>query len=101
MIVNIHGGPEGQSTLSFRGRVNYLLNEPGVAIFYSKVRGSTGFGKRFVCLDNGPFKREDSVKDIRAFLDRLQSDRAIDAMLLWRLHVLCHGNPLWRAVQGG
>jgi dipeptidyl aminopeptidase/acylaminoacyl peptidase len=79
LIVNIHGGPEGQSVPSFRGRANYLLNELGVAIFYPNVRGSTGFGKRFVSLDNGPFKREDSVKDIGAFLDRLQADPAIDA----------------------
>ncbi|NIJ07394.1 dipeptidyl aminopeptidase/acylaminoacyl peptidase [Sphingomonas vulcanisoli] len=42
------------------------------------VRGSTGFGKRFVGLDNGPFKREDTVKDIGAFLDTLAADPAID-----------------------
>lgn len=78
LIVNIHGGPEGQSTPGFRGRTNYLLNELGVAVFYPNVRGSTGFGKRFVSLDNGPFKREDSVKDIGAFLDRLEADPAID-----------------------
>ncbi|MCC6925360.1 prolyl oligopeptidase family serine peptidase [Novosphingobium sp.] len=79
LIVNIHGGPEGQSTPGFRGRANYLLNELGVAVFYPNVRGSTGFGKRFVSLDNGPFLRENSVKDIGAFLDRLQADPAIDA----------------------
>ena len=48
-------------------------------MFYPNVRGSTGFGKRFVSLDNGPFLRENSVKDIGAFLDRLQADPAIDA----------------------
>ena len=79
LIVNIHGGPEGQSRPGFLGRSNYLVNELGIAIFYPNVRGSTGFGKRFVSLDNGPFKREDSVKDIKAFLDRLQADPAIDA----------------------
>ncbi|MFM5922873.1 MAG: prolyl oligopeptidase family serine peptidase [Novosphingobium sp.] len=79
LLVSIHGGPESQSTPGFRGRSNYLLNELGVAIFYSNVRGSTGFGKRFVSLDNGPFLRENSVKDIGAFLDRLQADPAIDA----------------------
>jgi len=78
LIVNIHGGPEGQSTPGFLGRNNYLLNELGIAIFYPNVRGSTGFGKRFVSLDNGPFKREDSVKDIGAFLDRLDKDPALD-----------------------
>ncbi|MFM6949481.1 MAG: prolyl oligopeptidase family serine peptidase [Novosphingobium sp.] len=79
LIVNIHGGPEGQSTPGFRGRTNYLLNEQGIAVFYPNVRGSTGYGKRFVGLDNGPFLRENSVKDIGAFLDRLQADPAIDA----------------------
>lgn len=79
LIVNIHGGPEGQSTPGFRGRTNYLLNEQGIAVFYPNVRGSTGYGKRFVSLDNGPFLRENSVKDIGAFLDRFQADPAIDA----------------------
>jgi dipeptidyl aminopeptidase/acylaminoacyl peptidase len=79
LVVNIHGGPEGQSQPGFQGRSNYYLNELGVAIFYPNVRGSTGFGKRFVSLDNGAFKREDSVKDIGAFLDRLAGDPAIDA----------------------
>ena len=78
LIVNIHGGPEGQSTPGFRGRTNYLINELGVAVFYPNVRGSTGFGKRFVSLDNGPFLRENSVKDIGAFLDRLEGDARID-----------------------
>jgi dipeptidyl aminopeptidase/acylaminoacyl peptidase len=79
LIVNIHGGPEAQTLPQFRGRANFLLNELGVAIFYPNVRGSTGYGKRFVSLDNGPFLRENSVKDIGAFLDRLTVDPAIDA----------------------
>lgn len=78
VLVNIHGGPEGQSTATFLGRANYMLNELGVAIFYPNVRGSTGFGKRFVTLDNGPFRREDSVKDIGAFVDALAADPRID-----------------------
>jgi dipeptidyl aminopeptidase/acylaminoacyl peptidase len=78
LIVNIHGGPEGQSRPGFQGRNNYLLNELGIAIFYPNVRGSTGFGKRFVALDNGPDLRENSVKDIAAFLDVLSKDKALD-----------------------
>jgi dipeptidyl aminopeptidase/acylaminoacyl peptidase len=78
LIVNIHGGPEGQTRPGFQGRNNYLLNELGIAIFYPNVRGSTGYGKRFVALDNGPFKREDSVKDIGAFLDVLGKDPRVD-----------------------
>ena len=78
LIVNVHGGPEGQSRPGFQGRSNYLLNEMGVAIFYPNVRGSTGYGKTFVSLDNGPFKREDSVKDMGAFIDSLAKDKSVD-----------------------
>ena len=79
LIMNIHGGPESQSRPGFLGRSNYLLNELGIAIFYPNVRGSTGYGKAFVSLDNGPYKREDSVKDIGAFLDVLSKDPRLDA----------------------
>ena len=79
LLIDIHGGPEGQTVPSYRGAANYYVNTLGVAIFYPNVRGSTGYGKRFVSLDNGPFKREDSVKDIGAFLDHFAKDGAIDA----------------------
>jgi dipeptidyl aminopeptidase/acylaminoacyl peptidase len=79
LIINIHGGPEGQSRPGFMGRNNYLINELGVAVFFPNVRGSTGYGKRFVSLDNGPDLRENSVRDIGAYLDRLGADPAIDA----------------------
>jgi dipeptidyl aminopeptidase/acylaminoacyl peptidase len=78
LIMSVHGGPEGQSRPGFQGRSNYLLNEQGIAIFYPNVRGSTGYGKTFVSLDNGPFKREDSVKDMGAFLDALGKDAGLD-----------------------
>ena len=55
------------------------MGELGVAYFYPNVRGSTGYGKRFVGLDNGPFKREDSVKDMGVFLDVLAKDTRLDA----------------------
>ncbi len=79
LIVSIHGGPEAQFQPGFLGRNNYYLNELGIALFFPNVRGSTGFGKRFVGLDNGPFRREDSVKDIGALLDVLVKDPALDA----------------------
>ena len=78
LIIDIHGGPESQSRPAFMGRANYLLNELGVAIFRPNVRGSSGYGKRFLGLDDGPFRREDSVKDIGAFLDRLAADPRVD-----------------------
>lgn len=78
LIVSVHGGPEGQSTAGFQGRGNYYLNELGIGLFYPNVRGSTGYGKTFVSLDNGPFKREDSVKDMAALIDAVRKDPAVD-----------------------
>jgi dipeptidyl aminopeptidase/acylaminoacyl peptidase len=79
LIVDVHGGPEGQSTAGFRGRVNYYLNELGIGVFYPNVRGSTGYGKRFVSLDNGPFHRENSVKDMAALIDAVRANPQVDA----------------------
>ncbi len=78
LIVSVHGGPEGQSTAGFMGRNNYYLNELGIGMFYPNVRGSTGYGKTFVSLDNGPFKREDSVRDMDALIDAVRADPAVD-----------------------
>ncbi len=78
VAINIHGGPEGQSRPIFQARNNYFLNELGVAIFYPNVRGSSGYGKTFLTLDNG-LKREDSVKDIGAFIDWIKTDSGLDS----------------------
>ncbi|MEX2111040.1 MAG: prolyl oligopeptidase family serine peptidase [Gemmatimonadaceae bacterium] len=78
VIINIHGGPEGQFRPGFMGRSNYYLNELGVGIIYPNVRGSTGYGKAFVKLDNG-MKREDSVRDIGALLDWIGQQPELDA----------------------
>ena len=78
VIINIHGGPEGQFQPGFMGRTNYYLNELGVAVIFPNVRGSTGYGKTFVKLDNG-VKREDSVKDIGALLDWIAQQPDLDA----------------------
>lgn len=79
MLMWIHGGPESQDRPGFRGRYNYLMNELGIAIFYPNVRGSSGYGKRFIGMDNGPFLRENSVRDIGAFLTALKADPGLDA----------------------
>src|SRR5688572_15328495 len=78
VIINIHGGPEGQYQPRFLGRSNYYLNELGVALIYPNVRGSTGYGKSFVNLDNG-MKREDSVRDIGALFDWIAQQPELDA----------------------
>jgi dipeptidyl aminopeptidase/acylaminoacyl peptidase len=78
VIIDIHGGPEGQSLPNYQGSKNYYLNELGVSLIYPNVRGSSGFGKTYVALDNG-FKREDSVKDIGALLDWIARQPGLDA----------------------
>ena len=77
VIINIHGGPEGQATPGPLGRSAYFINDLGVAVIYPNVRGSTGFGKTFLQLDNG-FLREDSVKDIGALLDWIATQPDLD-----------------------
>ena len=79
LLFDVHGGPEGQSQAGFRGRANYYLNELGIGLFYPNVRGSTGYGKKYVSLDNGPFKREDSVRDMAAMLDAVRVNPRVDA----------------------
>ena len=77
VLLNIHGGPEGQSRPVFQARNNFWLNELGIAILFPNVRGSEGYGKRFLAMDNG-FRRKDSVRDIAAFLDFIAADPALD-----------------------
>jgi len=74
----IHGGPEGQARPGFLGQSNYSLNELGVALLYPNVRGSDGYGKTFLDLDNG-FLREASYQDIGALLDWIATQPDLDA----------------------
>ena len=78
VIVAIHGGPEGQFRPGFRGRDNYDLNELGIAMIFPNVRGSTGYGKTFLSLDNG-FLREGSYKDINTLFDWIQTQPDLDS----------------------
>jgi dipeptidyl aminopeptidase/acylaminoacyl peptidase len=77
VVVNIHGGPEEQERPRFLGRSNYLLNELGVAIIYPNIRGSRGFGKTFMSLDNGML-RENAFKDVTALLDWIARQKDLD-----------------------
>jgi dipeptidyl aminopeptidase/acylaminoacyl peptidase len=77
VLIYIHGGPESQSRPTFQARNNYYLDQLGVALVYPNVRGSDGYGKTFLTLDNG-FKREDSVKDIGAVIDWIAKDSQLD-----------------------
>jgi dipeptidyl aminopeptidase/acylaminoacyl peptidase len=78
VVVSIHGGPEGQAQVGFNWFIQYLVNELGVVVIEPNVRGSAGYGKSYLLLDNG-FKREDSVKDIGALLDWIAKQPDMDA----------------------
>jgi dipeptidyl aminopeptidase/acylaminoacyl peptidase len=67
VVLSFHGGPEGQERPSFDATYQAFLAR-GIAVFAPNVRGSSGFGKRFVNLDNGA-KRSDGVRDIKACVD--------------------------------
>ncbi len=78
VLIDIHGGPEGQAKVGFGGRREYLVNELGMAVLEPNARGSSGYGKTFLALDNG-MKREDSVRDIGALLDWIAKQPQLDA----------------------
>jgi dipeptidyl aminopeptidase/acylaminoacyl peptidase len=77
VIVNIHGGPEGQSQATFSSVAQYWANELGAAVVFPNVRGSSGYGKTYLRLDNAE-KREDSVKDVGALLDWVAAQPGLD-----------------------
>ena len=78
VYIDIHGGPEAQFTPDFLGSYNYFIGEMGVALVFPNVRGSSGYGKSFLRLDDWK-KREDSVKDIGALLDWIKTQPDLDA----------------------
>lgn len=66
-VISYHGGPEGQSRPYFSYTFQALLSQE-IAVFSPNVRGSSGFGKKFVNLDNGSL-RVNGIKDIKACYD--------------------------------
>jgi len=94
VIVEIHGGPEGESRPGYSGRENYLINELGIAMILPNVRGSTGFGKAFTKLDNG-FHRDDTYKDIDALLDWIGAQPDLDASRIMAYGGSYGGHMTW------
>ncbi len=77
VVINIHGGPEGQHRPFFSSFTSFMTNELGIAVIAPNVRGSAGYGKSYLQLDNG-YKREESVKDIGALLDWIKAHPNLD-----------------------
>jgi dipeptidyl aminopeptidase/acylaminoacyl peptidase len=76
IVLSFHGGPEGQERPGFNSTYQALLAR-GIAVFAPNVRGSSGFGKRFVNLDNGAL-RENGVRDIKASVEFVVSKGIAD-----------------------
>jgi len=77
VIIDIHGGPEGQDRPGFNTRRQYWALELGAVTIAPNVRGSDGYGKKYIAMDNGPL-RQDSVKDIGALLDWIATQPDLD-----------------------
>jgi len=78
VVIAIHGGPEAQTRNSFTSTYQYWLRELGVSVIAPNVRGSTGYGRKYLQMDDGP-KRMDAVKDIGALLDWIRTQPDLDA----------------------
>jgi dipeptidyl aminopeptidase/acylaminoacyl peptidase len=78
VIVEIHGGPESQAQPGWNPFTQFLVREMGFVVITPNVRGSTGYGKSYLDLDNGE-DREDAVKDIGALLVWIGAQRDLDA----------------------
>src|SRR5450631_309790 len=78
VLISLHGGPEGQSRPGFDPWIQYVVNELGFAVIAPNVRGSSGYGKSYLALDNGML-REDAVKDVGAMLVWIGLQSGFDA----------------------
>jgi len=78
VVVSIHGGPESQARPSFSSTYQMWLEKLGVAVVVPNVRGSAGYGKSYLAMDNA-YKREDSVRDIGALLEWIGTRPDLDA----------------------
>jgi dipeptidyl aminopeptidase/acylaminoacyl peptidase len=78
VVLDVHGGPEAQARPLFNPVRQYLVARAGVAVLVPNVRGSDGYGKSYLLLDNGE-RREDSVRDLGALLDWVGTRPELDA----------------------
>lgn len=80
VIISIHGGPESQARPDLSGLYQYWLAN-GYAVLEPNVRGSSGFGRTYLTLDNVR-KRMDSVKDIEYAAKWLSKQKEVDSKKL-------------------
>jgi dipeptidyl aminopeptidase/acylaminoacyl peptidase len=78
VLISLHGGPESQFRPGFDPWIQYVVNELGFTVLAPNVRGSSGYGRSYLALDNGAL-REDAVKDVGALLVWIGLHSAFDA----------------------
>ena len=76
VIFEVHGGPTAQARAGFDAVSQYHVAR-GVAVFKPNVRGSTGFGRTYVRLDDQR-RRLDSVRDLVDMLAFFERDGRVD-----------------------
>jgi dipeptidyl aminopeptidase/acylaminoacyl peptidase len=77
VVIVWHGGPEAQSRPIFAPLYQFLAVELGLAVLLPNVRGSDGYGKAFLAMDDG-VKRERALDDVGATLDFVAGDPGLD-----------------------
>jgi len=78
VLLILHDGPQSQFRPRFDPWIEYVVNELGYAVVAPNIRGSSGYGKTYLSLDNGML-REDAVKDVGALLVWLGLQSGFDA----------------------
>nr|WP_268820211.1 prolyl oligopeptidase family serine peptidase [Paraglaciecola sp. G1-23] len=76
VVFSVHGGPTGQSKPVFSPYAQYLVGR-GIAVFFPNVRGSTGFGHKYVTLDDKK-NRLNSIRDLIDMLEYLKQEGRVD-----------------------
>jgi dipeptidyl aminopeptidase/acylaminoacyl peptidase len=77
VLIVLHGGPESQFRPGFDPWIQFVVNELGYAVVAPNIRGSSGYGKTFLALDNG-MQRDDAVKDLGALIVWVDTQSAFD-----------------------
>ncbi len=78
VVVYWHGGPESQFRPAFSAFLQFLASDLGLAVLAPNVRGSDGYGKRYLAMDDG-IRREQAIADIGATFDFVERHAGLDA----------------------
>ncbi|WP_423801868.1 S9 family peptidase [Neobacillus sp. SAB-20_R2A] len=75
-VIYVHGGPESQTRAEYHPVIQYLVSQ-GFAVAAPNVRGSNGYGRAYLKLDDAD-KRMDSVQDLAWLVKALIKSHGVD-----------------------